>query len=207
MIDSISKQTLLPSEVIIVNDGGYLYGDEFGVHHPNLNINTYNVPWNLGVVAALNIGVGISKNYLTLLGCADDKLLPRCIELCMDAWHRHKYPLGYYYLGVEYSTGQLQNVACGAAMVTEELWDFTGGFPAQCSVGAADHIFIHGLLVASYHGAPVKIIRVSDEQLYWYRQESNLETSRNIWPAIEAVKVWYGDQWISKLEASDDITV
>ena len=58
------------------------------------------------------------------------------------------------------------------------------------------------MLVASYAGVlRVKIVQVSKELTYWYRAESNGETSRNCWPAIEAIKVWYGDQWIAKGEA------
>lgn len=192
-IRSIADQRTPPSELILVNDGGELDSSSILRENKILRRTTeiwfYDNPCNLGVVASLNIGVAVAKNDHVLLGCADDRFLPECVEKCWGAWERWQEPLGYYYLGVRYSDGREQNCACGAAMVTKSLWRYTGGFPPQASVGAADHIFLSMLIAGDREGySKAKIIRVSDEVLYWYRVHDKIETSKNIWPAIEAVR-------------------
>lgn len=201
-IQSIVDQTCVPDELIIIDDGsdeGIYYSDVqkiLGNKKNEISTLIYQNPCNLGVVASLNIGVAIAKHNLVLLSCADDKLLPNCIEKCMDAWNQEQESLAYYYLGVQYSDGREQNVACGAAMVTKDLWRYTGGFPAQCSVGAADHIFLSMLISGSNGGySKAKIIQVSRDITYWYRVHDNIETSKNIWPAIEAVKNRFNEEW------------
>ncbi len=193
--ESIRSQSLLPDEVVFVNDGGYklIIDDDI----TGVDCGYWDNPWNLGVVASLNIGVAVAKNELVLLGCTDDLFLPNCVQRCADAWEREKEPLAYYYLGVRYSDGREQNCACGAAMVTKELWRYTGGFPPQASVGAADHIFLSCLMAGARDGySKAQIIRVSDELTYWYRVHDKTETSTtNIWPAIEAVRDRLTSEW------------
>lgn len=200
MIASIENQTFTPESVIFIDDGGGSIPGTFpleGAIVGTTNSKVYRNPWNLGVSASMNIGVGISPTELVIMACADDKLLPRCIEVCWDSWKKEQNPLGYYYLGVQYSDGDQQNTACGAAMVTKTLWRYTGGFPSQCSVGAADHIFLSMILGGSNREvSEAKILRVSDEVVYWYRRETNETTSKNIWPAIEAVKSVYTETWV-----------
>lgn len=185
----------MPDEVIIINDGG----EDLVVRRNGVLV--YSNPCNLGVVASLNIGVARAANNLVLLGCADDRLLPNCIEQCWKAWQRYQEPLAYYYLGVEYSDGRVQNTACGAAMVTKQLWKYTGGFPAQAAVGAADHIFLSCLIAGSRDGySKAQILRVSDELTYWYRVHDKTETSTaNIWPAIDAVRDRLTAEWRPRL--------
>lgn len=199
MIHSIQEQTVPPSEVVFVDDGsGAIGGDPL----PDLVVGATRVKlvrnrWNLGVTNSMNVGVASATFDLMIMGCADDKLLPRCVELCYEAWKRMRIELGYYYLGVRYSTGAEQNVACGAAMVTRALWKYTGGFFPECAVGAGDHIWLSAMLgSANRRVNRAQILRVSDEVLYWYRQDSNEATSRNIWPAIEAVRDKYTETWI-----------
>jgi len=191
MLESIRSQTRLPEYVILIFDGWV--PSDFDVTTWELQLSpvqlqTFISPWNVGVSDAMNFGVAVSRTELVLMACADDRLLPTCIERCLDAWERIHDPLGYYYLGVRYSDGREQNVPCGAAMVTKTLWRYTGGFFPQCSVGAADHIFIHALLCAQARGVSrTRLLPVSPEPVYWYRCGEG-ETSRNNWPAIEAVK-------------------
>lgn len=201
-IESVVNQSELPDELIIIDDGSRdgIYQSDIrrilGRRGQSIAIAVYQNPWNLGVVASLNIGVAIAKHDHVILSCADDVLLPECIELCWKAWERERELLGYYYLGVKYSDGREQNVACGAAMVTKDLWRYTGGFPPQASVGAADHIYLSQLIAGSNLGySQAKIIRVSDRLTYWYRVHDNIETTKNIWPAIEAVKSRLTDEW------------
>lgn len=204
-IESVGEQTYPPDELVIVVDGGEINELEV-VQMIRRSISTqtafkiYHNPCNLGVVASLNVGVAVSRNDLVLLGCADDRFLSRCVEGCWGAWERYSYPLGYYYLGVQYSDGREQNVACGAAMVTKSLWEYTGGFPPQASVGAADHIFLSMLIAGDRDGySKAKILQVSEEVLYWYRVHDKIETSNNIWPAIEAVRDRLTNEWRPRL--------
>lgn len=198
--ESIAIQSLLPSEVIFVDDGGAEleeYIQDNLRHIDGVNVLVEHNACNLGVVASLNIGVAISKHALVLLGCTDDLFLPNCVQRCADAWEEYQNPLAYYYLGVKYSDGREQNCACGAAMVTKELWRYTGGFPPQAAVGAADHIFLSCLMAGARDGySKAQIIRVSDELTYWYRVHGKTETSTtNIWPAIEAVRDRLTAEW------------
>ena len=205
MAESIYSQNVLPEEVIYIEDGGRPHNTETEyMGSGRVGMKVCINPCNLGVVASLNIGVWWAHNDLVLLGCADDRLLPNCVERCWEAWEKYQYDLGYYYLGVQYSTGEEQNVACGAAMVTKQLWHYTGGFPPQAAVGAADHIFLSALIAGSRDGySKAKILRVSDEVTYWYRQHEGTETRRNIWPAIEAVRDWHTVNWRPNADYTD----
>lgn len=198
---SIAQQTVQPREVILISDGAP--GEDFYLERKVLRearylnaIRIWNNPWRVGPAAGMNFGVSLADSSLVIMACADDRLLPACVERCWQAWERHQNPLGYYYLGVQYSDGKEQNVACGAAMVTKDLWEYTGGFPPQCAVGAADHIFLSALIAGSRDGySKAQILRVSDEVTYWYRMHDNTETSKNIWPAVDAVRDWFTVNW------------
>lgn len=208
-LSSIDEQTQPPDEVVLVNDGGPMLMKLGGLSrytgdgivdersHP-YRVVEYTLPWSVGPMAGFNIGIAVAQNNLVLMACGDDRLLPRCCQLVNEAYQREQYELGYYYLGVRYSQGhEDQNTACGAAAVTKALWRYTGGFPAQSAVGAGDHIFLSMLLGGSNRGvSQAKILRVSDEVLYWYRVHGDTQTSKNIWPAIEAVKSYFTETWV-----------
>lgn len=196
LLESIERQTELPSEILIINDGGPSVLTDL-VFRPTLLIKQFDMPWNCGCVAAWNCAVGLARNEHVLLCGADDMLFPKCIESLWDVWLRCQDLYGYYYLGVRYSEREKdQNTPCNAAMVTKTLWRHTGGFPTQAAVGAPDHIFQNMMLIAMRENrTKMKNIRVSDDVLYWYRVGSQTETTKNIWPAIEAVKDWTGANW------------
>jgi glycosyltransferase involved in cell wall biosynthesis len=205
MLQSIADQSLIPDEIILVDDGGhdtYLQSIPFQFNRVYTHVLTLH--WNCGMVAAWNCGVGLARNELCLLVGADDRLYGDCIAECMNAferWGRDLY--GYYYLGVKYSDGNEQNTACNAAMVTKTLWKHTGGIPSQAAVGAPDHIFLSMILAASRkdpNWCKARILRVHDDMLYWYRVGNNTETTRNIWPAIEAVKNFVHETWVPQDE-------
>lgn len=199
MLESLKLQKTLPNEVIIVDDGSNsteLQAIQFGDLANHTYVRVYQQPWNVGMVACWNCGVGLARNELVLLVGADDRLYGDCIDECYRAWLREQEPLGYYYLGVKYSDGRDQNVPCNAAMVTKTLWRHTGGFPPQSAVGAPDHIFLSLLLCAAKDGrTTAKIIRVCNDMLYWYRVSDTAETGKNIWPAITAVMDYMHVNW------------
>lgn len=180
---SIREQTLKPHELIVVADrSGVLLAHEI---HPFLNpdddpyrqgaIPTSIIQhyWRLGCAASWNQGVGASCTECVFLMGADDTLEPTALEECWATYSRIGDPLGYYYLGVKYSTGEVQDVPCNAAMVTKSLWKHTGGFPPEAGVGAPDALLISilmgqgaraGNLHAVADGTPLYNVRVHAAQ-------------------------------------------
>ncbi len=199
-VKSVEEQTAIPSEVVFIDDGGGLIaGTERLVPPAVLTTQTRLVRnrWNLGIANSFNVGVGSTNYDLVILACADDRLLPRCVELCWAAYQREREMLGYYFFGLRYrSTGQEQNCANGSCMVTRELWRYTGGFFTKTG-GADDHVFISALLGSRNRGMnKARLIQVSDEIIYEYNDASNGGTSTNVWPAIEALRDLYTETWV-----------
>lgn len=146
-LHSLRDQSVQPAHVWIMDDQAHL---EHGEVNPYLSgkipYSIWRSPWRLGCADMWNIGVALSHNYLALLMGADDWLQPDCIESCLSAWRIHQDAHGYYHLVVKYSTGELQNLPCNAAMVTQDLWKHTGGFGPEAGVGAPDALLISILL-------------------------------------------------------------
>jgi len=143
-----------------------------------VRIETLSVPCSLGVPISFNIGVAVSSTELCILMGSDDRLLSGCLDAAREAWTRYKDPLGYYYLGVEYSDGQVQNTPCHAAMVTKTLWKHTGGFAPESAVGACDTMFVSSLLQAKQRGLfKGDFYQVDSVPRYWWRVHPEAETS------------------------------
>lgn len=164
--ESIHSQTQLPDEMIIVAEGrNHSAVDYDGIWW----MNPFDTP--LGIADAFNKGVELARNELVFLLGSDDKLMPRCLELCYAAWERERQPLGWYSVGVEYSNGYTQNTPCLAAMVTKTLWAKAGGLRSDYRPYPATEIeFISRMLLAN--GELGATYRVSDEVLYWHRIHS-----------------------------------
>lgn len=135
-------------------------------------------PWPLGVPVAFNIGVGLAFHEHVLLMGSDDVLLDGCLDACRKSIEDHNDPLGWYYLGVEYSDGRTQNTPCHASVITKALWEFTGGFPPESAVGACDTILISILLHNHSKAWTGDFHQVSTKPLYWWRQHPDQETRR-----------------------------
>lgn len=193
-IESVRGQTHPVAEVLIIDDMADLGWRHFGHHfetrvaddsaciavvdeprHPLARCRIYPTPWRLGVAAAFNFGVALADNYLVFLLGSDDTLAPRCIEKCVAEWDRHLGEDAYYYVGLRYmDTGEEQRVPCNAAMVTKGLWQKTGGFAPESSVGAPDAAFISSMMVHKPH----VLIPVADgEPLYHYRRHPDTDTA------------------------------
>lgn len=162
-------------EIVVVNNGIIPLP---GLPMPRTKIRTWRSPWSLGVPVAFNVGVGLAKNEHVLLMGSDDLLLPGCLDTCRKSIEDHKDPLGWYYLGVEYSDGRTQNVPCHASVITKTLWEFTGGFPPESAVGACDTILISILLHNHSKAWTGDFYQVSKKPLYWWRQHPDQETRR-----------------------------
>lgn len=180
-LDSVREQSVLPSEILIIDDGANL--------EPIEGVKIWQTPWLSGVAHAFNYGVALASNDLVVMLGSDDRLLPNCIKACWNAWERTRDPLGYYAMCVRYHDGREQNVPCNAAMVHKNLWNHTGGFPIEASIGGCDTMLI-SILMACY-GKAGNIYPIVDEPIYWYRAHGETDTNvrRNVWsPYVAAIR-------------------
>lgn len=144
-LDSIKVQTVMPTEVLLIDDMAHL--KDWGLDFTGLPIRIHENPWLAGNTCSKNFGVALAKNDLCLFIGSDDKIFPWCIEDLTNSWTRTQDPLSYYFCDVEYDNGDRQAVPCGGAMVHKALWRATGGLPIKSCVGADDSIFIDLLAV------------------------------------------------------------
>lgn len=169
-IDSCLQQTVKPSEILLIDDMAKLPDSYRGC-------TTYKTPWRVGPAHAFNYGVALAKNDLVIMLGSDDKLLPTCVETCLQAYKHNGRADAYYWMNLVYDNGEEQGAACNAAMVTKGLWKFNGGFPIESSCGAMDSILISIMLKNDgaagwfYHimGPPIYYVRRHPEQDTAYR--------------------------------------
>jgi len=179
---SIAEQTALPDEVLIIDDGANLDASYA------IAARTYRAPWKLGVAHAFNFGVALAKNDLVIMLGSDDRLMPDAVQACWQTWQQIHDPHGYYYLPVQYHDGRLQHVPCNAAMVHKGLWDLTGGFPIEGSVGACDTLLINKMQVANGRLGTLYPVGAEAHPLYWYRAHEETDTNtRRKWHGVVAV--------------------
>ena len=173
-LDSIKKQTVRPTEVLLVDDMAHLR--DWGLDTNGLTVKVHENAWNLGNPASKNVGVAVARNPLCLMIGSDDKLHPWCIADLTHSWEVFQEPLGYYWCDVEYDNGDCQAVPCGGAMVHKALWQETGGYPLKSVVGADDSIFIDLLAVRGL----AKLIHVkSKNPPIWCRRHDQSLTAKN----------------------------
>ncbi len=188
-IDSVLSQFRPKDRIVLI-----LNGREKPPGIPKtVRIEIHSVPCALGLPIAFNVGIALASTELCILMGSDDRLLPGCLDAAREAWKFHQDPLGYYYLGVEYSDGRIQNTPCHAAMVTKELWKHTGGFAPESAVGACDTMFVSSLLQAKENGLfKGDFYQVDTVPRYWWRfhPESDASGGRDIrWgPIINQVR-------------------
>ncbi|MEW5322077.1 glycosyltransferase family 2 protein [Geobacillus thermoleovorans] len=84
LLESLSRQTYKPSEVIIVNDGGEPVHDVAALY-PELDIRVIDRCDNEGHVAARNEGVKAARSELIMLCDDDDLVLPCHLERMVAA--------------------------------------------------------------------------------------------------------------------------
>lgn len=192
-IGSVLQQTHRPAEILLIDDMADLFRGSVKFVDGIAEVDTaddalpplrcWRAPWHLGVAGVFNCGVALAQADLVFMLGADDKLLPNCLEKCIEAYLREGEIDAYYNVGVAHSDGREdQYIACHAAMVTKGLWRKTGGFPPESVVGAADTMFL-SIMIAN---APAPIILVDrTEPLYWYRVHENTDTAqRRSWFSI-----------------------
>lgn len=170
---SIEKQTESPSEILIIDDGANL--------EPIEGVRIWKTPWASGVAHAFNFGVALAQNDLVIMLGSDDRLLPKAIERCWQAWERIKDPLGYYAMTIVYNDGREQTTPCNAAMVHKQLWRHTGGFPIESAVGMCDSVLLSMMMAT--RGKMGNIHSIAPEPIYWYREHNETDTAqrRPVW--------------------------
>lgn len=176
-LDSVGKQTLCPTEVLLISDMSYIDLHTLQKNHNNCVLRKYNAPWHLGVAHAFNFGVALARNELVFMLGADDTLEPDCLEQCMFAFNKYENGLyTYFYTGVKYmDTQEEQFIMCNAAMVSKTLWRHTGGFPVEAFTApdaALGSIFLR-------HGDKAGYMQCVNptKTLYNYRRHPDTDTN------------------------------
>jgi hypothetical protein len=81
-LTSISKQSYLPNEIILIIDGPIYFNlDEIFLQFPNLIITTFYNKFNIGLAKSLNIGLGLSNNEIIFRMDTDDICLKNRFEI------------------------------------------------------------------------------------------------------------------------------
>ena len=217
---SVMAQTMLPHDIVIVDDMANITPEDL---HPLMRpddriierpmdtfplkishdkhdfVRVWRAPWLLGIPAAPNIGIALGQCDLVFQFSCDDKLMPDCLAECWKEWESRKDPLGYYWVGIEYSTGEKQALPCGHAMVPKALWRHTGGFPPETAIGACDPAFVSMMLTHARgdNMAGTLYAVAGGKPLYWHREHDKQYTKhQRVGPgAIIEVRKWFTDNW------------
>jgi len=202
-LDSLKAQTTPFSDVMLIDDMADL--DKWDLDYGKLPIRIHKNPWLAGCAHSINFGVALAKNELIMLLGSDDIAQPWLVEDLTKAWEAHKDPIGYYHCDVEYNipVGETQGCACGAAMVTKGLWERSGGFPPESSVGATDTMFISIMLVHKDSG---HMWRVESEKppVYYRRHSESLTAKLGPWQGVIfetrniLARDWKAPEWSKK---------
>jgi len=179
-LESVRAQTYLGcNEILLIDDMANIPPESLGLG----SCTIWRAPWRLGVASAINCGVALAKNDLVYLLCGDDWLEPECLAACVEEYERRKDPLGYYHVTVRFAIEAghqhpfplpdppIQDLPCGAAMVTKQLWEHTGGYPLESGF-SPDAVFIsillgnagNGNIWPVEQGTPLCNIRLHAEQ-------------------------------------------
>lgn len=181
-LQSVAEQTRAPDFIVIVDDmhGGGFHGLDAVFGPPAAsNIEVYSPPWHLGVATAFNVGVALAHQEgcdLALMLGADDRLEPRVLERLVQKYEGEGKRDGFYWLEVQYQSGEQQALPCNAAAMTPGFMRATGGLPVEASLGGMDAALVSALLVH----APDMLIHVpgQHESRVWVRQHEHQEGAR-----------------------------
>jgi glycosyltransferase involved in cell wall biosynthesis len=197
---SVAAQERPAGQVLIVDDMAGLNKAEWAALLPRgVGLHIWRAPWLQGVAHAFNAGVALAAySHVVMLG-SDDLLQPWALGDAWAEWERWRDPLGSYHFDVEYmDTGEQQNLACNAAMVTKALWQQTGGFPVESAIGAPDTMLISQMIGGK--GEAGRLYRVDSPQgpPYLYRRHAETDTAARapaFAGAIYAVRDTLTRQW------------
>jgi glycosyltransferase involved in cell wall biosynthesis len=222
-LESVAAQTMPPHDVVIVDDMANVtpddllplikegdkvlenrYDGKFALKvlregqngTVGILVRVWRSPWRLGIPACANMGIALGGTELVFQLSCDDKLLPDCLEECWKEWEHRKDPLGYYWVGVEYSTGEKQALPCGHALVPKALWRHTGGFAPELAVGACDPAFVSMMLYQKEKAGTLYSV-AGGRPLYWHREHDQQYTKAQIVGpgTIVEVRDWFTKRW------------
>jgi glycosyltransferase involved in cell wall biosynthesis len=181
-IESVLSQTEKGDQILLLDNGIGLRPPLNTNHLYDLAVDYHRIPWAIGLASGYNYGIAIAQHENCFMLGSDDKLLPNCLKRCREAHDREGGAIGWYYVGIEYSDSRTQNTACMAAMISKTLWRRVGGYELGSDYGvnslklpvrSCEHIVLSKMIANHNLG---KIIRVSDELLYWVRLRDNYYT-------------------------------
>lgn len=174
-LESVRAQTHQANEILLIDDMAAVR------HFKGCRI--WRSPWRIGTGSAINCGVALAENDLVYILCADDWLEPECLESCAKEYKRRNDPLGYYHVTVRFRpegsykhpgglpVPPIQDLPCGAAMVTKQLWRNMGGFPIEAAVSPDSGLISiligqkgSGNLYSVRHGVPLCNVRMHATQ-------------------------------------------
>lgn len=195
-VESVLQQTILPEEVLLLSDGAdislefirgivskyahaiEMFSDRFTLCPKDSNrmilFKLWKAPWNIGFSQLFNCGVGLSNSNLIVYLTSDDKLMPTCIEDCLNTWNENNQKDAWYACSYQLENGDAYSIPNNAAMVTKNLWKWMKGFPPAAFAGP-DALLLSCLMVH----APDRIIKVAEgKPNYWLREHPAQETKR-----------------------------
>jgi glycosyltransferase involved in cell wall biosynthesis len=178
-LDSVLSQVEKSDQILVLDNG---IGLRDPIAETEQGVDWHRIPWAIGLASGYNYGIAIARHENCFMLGSDDKLLLNCLKRCREASVRENHAIGWYYVGVEYSDGRTQNTACMAALVSKTLWRRTGGYELGSDYGvnslklpvrSCEHIVLSKMMTDPNLG---RIVRVSDELLYWVRLRENYYT-------------------------------
>lgn len=189
-----------PDEVILIDDMAHL-----DTQWPLLNdyldkdVMYYQNPWLCGCAMSWNFGVSYSRNEMCFLMGSDDKLMPYCLEGCVNAWETHDKLDGWYNVTCQLPNGDLQDLPNNAAAITKGLWQLTGGFGP--SAFAAPDAWLLSIMMVHM---PQRIIQVDKGTPYYFvREHKAQDTPRQFGRFFDAAhsirdiatRTWTPPEW------------
>ena len=129
-IESVLRQTLLPDEIILVDDGSADCTAEIAKSYPQIS---YSYQENAGVSAACNTGIENAKCRWIAFIDSDDIWLPQKLELQISLLRRNPHlrwvMCNYYFNDCQHNQKFIQFAPAQAArlMGQEDSLDFFGG--------------------------------------------------------------------------------
>lgn len=208
-IDSVLGQTILPGEILIIDDMSDIteadYHNAFMRHNGfgdyGISVSIWQNCWRMGVAACFNQGVMYYSpcEYTLMLG-SDDTLEPFAIERAKDYIEMAEFvgKAGKTYFGfpIRYmDDNSEQNLPCNAAVVSKSLWRLTGGFPPEASAGACDALLLSCMIAHSPRAGFIQMI--GKEPLYNVRRHEHTDTREHggLWSELINIRNWATERW------------